>query len=96
MLQKELEGLSSEWPRMLGLKRKNSGNFRWERRKCQSLAPLSVPKVFSIRNLMKRWGFAARADRTPQRKNCDTLCAVPGSLDVGLHHSSARAALRCL
>jgi hypothetical protein len=82
--------------RLLSLERKNSGNFRREGRKCQSLGPLSVPKVFSIRNPMKRWGFAARADRTPQSKDCDTLCAVPGSLDVGLHHSSARAALRRL
>jgi TolB-like protein/DNA-binding winged helix-turn-helix (wHTH) protein/Flp pilus assembly protein TadD len=59
--------------RLLSLERKNSGNFRWERRKCQSLAPLSVPKVFSIRNLMKGRNFAAPAEKTAQCKNCDTL-----------------------
>ena len=80
--------------RLLSLERKNSGNFRREGRKCQSLAPLSVPKVFSIPNLMKGWGFAARADMSPPRMNCDTLCAVPGGLDVGSHPSSARATVR--
>jgi hypothetical protein len=82
--------------RLLSLERKNSGNFRREGRKCQSLPPLSVPKVFSIANLMKSWDFAARADMTPQSRNCDTLCAVSGSLHVGPHPSSACVALRRL
>jgi hypothetical protein len=80
--------------RLLSLERKNSGNFGREERKCQSWAPLSVPKVFSIANLMKSRGLAARVDRSPRDQNCDSLCAVPGSLDVDLHPSSARASLR--
>jgi hypothetical protein len=59
--------------RLLSLERKNSGNFRRDRRKCQSLPPLSVPKVFSIRKLMTGRDFAARANRSPRGHNCDRL-----------------------
>jgi hypothetical protein len=80
--------------RLLSLERKNSGNFRREGRKCQSLPPLSVPKVFSIANLIKSWDFAARADMTPQNKNCDTLRRTSRGFYVRTSSSGARAAVR--
>jgi hypothetical protein len=79
--------------RLLSLERKNSGNFRREGRKCQSLPPLSVPKVFSMANPMKIRDFAA-AYKTPQSKICDTLRGTSRGFYVRFGSSGTRTAVR--
>jgi hypothetical protein len=78
--------------RLLSLERKNSGNFRREGQKCQSLPPLFILKVLSMPNPMKSRDFADFAGKTPQSKKCDTLRGTSRGLYVRSSSSGARAA----